>query len=82
MGWFVENKVELVSTGKVIAEHKVTGTRWTELGKFVGIILGGWILAAGLGSDGASDPAERERPAGVIQESRAPHPSGSQPPGR
>lgn len=48
MGWFTESKVELISTGKVIAEPKVTGTRWTELAKFVGIIAAMWVFGSGV----------------------------------
>ncbi len=68
MGWFFEDKTELVSTGKVIAEERVTGHGLSELGKFVGIILLGWVLAT---AGGDSAPPEKVPPS-VSQESPAP----------
>lgn len=71
MGWFFEDKTELVSTGKVIAEERVTGQGLSELGKFVGIIVLGWVLATA-GGDSAP-PADV--PPTVSQESPAPTPT-------
>lgn len=79
VGWFSEPKVNLVSTGKVIAEEKVTGTRLTELGKFVGIIAGLWLLGSlhsNVGDKGSAEPEPRvTHTVRITQSPPAPSPS-------
>ena len=46
MGWFFEDKTDLFPTGKIIAEERVVGSGWTELGKFFAIIAAVWLIGS------------------------------------
>jgi hypothetical protein len=72
MGWFFEDKVELVSTGKVIAVERSTGRRTSELGRIALLALAIWIFGA---DHGDGDPQVQPRP-GVAQTTPSAQPSG------
>lgn len=57
MGWFTEDRTEMVPSGREIYEERVTGRRWTELSKLLAIIVIGWLIGSASTQDAAPQPS-------------------------
>lgn len=77
MGWFFEDKVELVSTGKVIAVERSTGRRTSGLGKVALLAAVIWLFGSDHGGGQQAQPrpdvtrttpsAQPSSPAGTLR---------------